>query len=493
MTPTPQETGQRTMSDPESGRRPRSDVLILGILLLTHFQTFSLAEVAALPFRYQDVLRHPLLGSLLPPAGYAALGEIGPRQSDPVTLLLFATALLGFLAYLLVDLRQGRSALRLKWLILGALIVTTLLLPTTKLMLLRQGSGPASYAHDGGVIQTESTIEFLLSGQNPYAEDYLETPMAEWGYDEYRTAVYHYPYLPWTFIFSAPFYLLGNMLGFFDERLVYLALFVPALVAAARLAGSPERRLLSVILLAFNPIMLLDIIFGQNDVFVLAWLIFSIYLLQRASADPDHGHRYLLASLICFGLACASKPTAWFFAPFYGLLLLRERVDFHEGTLWRLPRAIGAALWAAWPALATAALLIVPYILWDPFAFYDDVWRWSSGRGESGYQIWGWGAANFVLALGLVADRFGEWPFWLLELALALPLLLWFMQRQLRQNTLQNACLHYSVLLLAFFYGSRFLNENYLGYILAFLALAYTVDTPPGRAAAAPPSSTDLF
>ena len=29
--------------------------------------------------------------------------------------------------------------------------------------------------------------------------------------------------------------------------------------------------------------------------------------------------------------------------------------------------------------------------------------------------------------------------------------------------TLYNACWHYGVFLLAFFYGSRFLNENYLG------------------------------
>ena len=78
-------------------------------------------------------------------------------------------------------------------------------LPSLKLVLLRQQSGPASYSHDGGVIQTEATIDYLLEGRNPYVEDYVATPMAEWGINEFRTALYHYPYLPWTFLFSAPF------------------------------------------------------------------------------------------------------------------------------------------------------------------------------------------------------------------------------------------------------------------------------------------------
>jgi hypothetical protein len=77
-----------------------------------------------------------------------------------------------------------------------------------------------------------------------------------------------------------------------------------------------------------------------------------------------------------------------------------------------------------------------------------------------------------VLALGWVPDRFSLWPFWLTELLVALPLLVWFLWRQQRANTLVNASWHYGVFLLAFFYVSRFLNENYLGYILAFLALA---------------------
>ena len=77
---------------------------------------------------------------------------------------------------------------------------------------------------------------------------------------------------------------------------------------------------------------------------------------------------------------------------------------------------------------------------------------------------------------GAVTNRFAQWPFQLLELLLAVPVLLWFIYRQMRVNTIANACWSYGIFLLIFFYGSRFLNENYLGYILAFLALGVLAD-----------------
>lgn len=461
------------------------DALLLSVLVVAHLQILSLAEQSALPLRLQDVLRHPILGNILPPAGEAAMGEIGPRPGEPIGLLLNALTLGGLLLYLLVDLSGWRIRQRLKWVCLTCILVTGLILPTTKLILLRQGSGPASYTHDGGVIQTEATIDYLLAGKNPYVEDYTETPMAEWGFSEYRTALYHYPYLPWTFLFSAPAYVLGNAIGFYDQRVVYLFLMVIALAVAGRLTAAGPHRLALVAILGLNPIMALDLIFGQNDSFVLCWLIFSLVCWQQwragreLSTDSTAPERrwYLLASTLFFGLACASKPTAWFFAPFYGILLLHpdECAQGGQNSLLWVIRSVPRILRRAWPALLVFGVIVLPYVLWNPTAFYDDVWRWSSGQGETGYQIWGWGASNFVLALGWVPDRFGQWPFWLVEICIATPLLLWFLHRQARANTLSNACGHYAVFLFAFFYGSRFLNENYLGYIVAWLAIAVLV------------------
>lgn len=484
--------------------RPGWDSLLLALLTVAALQINGFAQAAALPQRVDDVLRHPILGALLPPAGYAAMGKLGPVPGDPIGLLLNALALGWLGVYLVVDLaRPGQVRRVVQWAALAGVLLCALYLPAAKLILLRQQSGPASYTHDGGVIQTEAAIRFLLAGRNPYVEDYVDTPMAEWGFGDYRTALYHYPYLPWTFLFSAPFYLLGQAAGFYDQRIVYLLLMAVALALAPRLAAQPAARRALVIGLGLNPVMTLDLIFGQNDAFVLAWVIFSLAAWhawragqQRGAARPG----LLALSTICYGLACASKPTAWFFAPFYGLLLIADITASH-GLTWRSAAANGlrasrTLLARGWPAMVTFLLVTGPYLLWNPAAFYDDVWRWSNGQGETGYQIWGWGASNFVLALGLVSDRFAQWPFLLLEAALALPLFVWFLLRQWRANSLALACWHYALFLFAFFYGSRFLNENYLGYILAFLVLGLLssdpdASAPPAARPATPPLPPD--
>jgi hypothetical protein len=124
-----------------------------------------------------------------------------------------------------------------------------------------------------------------------------------------------------------------------------------------------------------------------------------------------------------------------------------------------------------------------PYIAWSPAALFDDVWKWSAGTSATAYQIWGWGASNLVIALGWVKSRFDMWPFWLPEVLVATPLMIALLVRQWRANTLPRALWSYGLLLLAFFFVSRFLNENYLGYIAAILALgAVLPDGSPGAA-----------
>jgi len=104
------------------------------------------------------------------------------------------------------------------------------------------------------VIQTEAAIDFTLAGRNPYVEDYVGTPMAEWGINEFRTALYHYPYLPWTFLFSAPFKLLSDAaIGWYDQRFVYLLLFAITLLLAPALAAARQAKLMLVMLIGLNP------------------------------------------------------------------------------------------------------------------------------------------------------------------------------------------------------------------------------------------------
>jgi Gpi18-like mannosyltransferase len=224
-----------------------------------------------------------------------------------------------------------------------------------------------------------------------------------------------------------------------------------------------------VMVLGLNPIMGSDVIFGQNDVFVLAWVVLSVYLLERGQD---------VWSLVMLGLACSSKPTAWFLVPFYALYLVRRegfstRREIKALSLFLLRKIV--------PLLVVLVLLVAPFALWDFGGMFDDVWRWASGTAEVPYQITGWGLANFVLALGLVESRLDYFPFWILELIVCLPLFLYLLRRQWKHNSIASMLYHYAFLTLAFFYTSRFMNENYLGHLLAVLAIGFFLEGQDSR------------
>lgn len=439
-------------------RISRDAVLVLA-LVLARVRIDTLAHLV-LPQRHQDVARLPLTHYLLSPK---ALELLQDWLTDPLSLLLISVTFGLTLLYLIADAVKERLgspwAYRVKLGLLYGVVISSVVASSVLLVMLRHISGPASYTHDGGVIQTEEALKFFLAGKNPYVEDYVNTPMAEWGLD-YKTALYHFPYLPWTFTFSTPFYLLSErLLGWYDQRFVYLLLFILMLILAPGLAGKPEDKLSLVAVLGLNPIMGVDVIFGQNDSFVLFWVALSLWALVKLK-----GHKGLMLSATSLALACASKPTAWFLVPFYFLYVWNQ-----GGKRSTFLQTLGVFA-------LVGGMLVLPFAIWNLDAMVDDIWRWSSGTAEVSYQIRGWGIANFVLALGLVNSRLDYFPFWVLEVAFGLPVAILMAWRQLRDNRLSNVLYGYGLLLFVFLYFSRFLNENYLGYILAILALALWIE-----------------
>jgi hypothetical protein len=448
------------------------DTVLLFILTTARVRIDTLAALAT-PDRQADLAKVPLLSALLPDKSLELLHD---WLVDPYSLLLIAITFGALMMYIILDVLRNRfndvkvqrAKLALVWLI----VVSTVVAQSVLLILLRQDTGPASYTHDGGVIQTEEALKYVLAGQNPYVEDYVNTPMAEWGLD-YKTALYHYPYLPWTFLFSAPFYLVSQtVLGWYDQRFVYLLLFVITLLLAPRLAQKRSDKLGLVMVLGLNPIMGVDVIFGQNDSFVLFWIVLALWLLPPSREKGENKKWGLVLSVISFGLACASKPTAWFLAPFYFLYLLRGE----DISLRNLRGLAMPLLRRVVPFLGIFAVLVLPFAVWNWNALVDDVWGWASGVAEVPYQIKGWGFANFVLGLGLVESKLDYFPFWIPELFVCLPLLLFLLWKQVKTNTLGAVLYGYSALMFVFFYFSRFLNENYLGFILASVTLAYVAD-----------------
>jgi len=337
-------------------------------------------------------------------------------------------------------------------------IFLVVVLPTISWMMTRQATSPWQHIIDGG-LQTEEAIKYLLQGKNPYAEDYLETPLVNWshpieGVDE-NPALYHNVYLPFSFLFSIPFYLfVKNVTGWYDQRLVYLFLFVCTLWPLMKHAEEPTRKLSLLIVFGLNFLAIPHIVMGGNDSFVWFWLIVSTYLLRKDK---------ITLSALSLGLACASKQTAWLFVPFFLTYLWGKAPS----------RRKWAYLSRAYPLLVVPSLVILPFLLWDAAAFIDDTYLYLSGQAASSFPIQGFGFGGLLVALGLLQDRTIYFPFILPQAAFSLPLLFFLLRRQLSDNTVKRCWLGYGLLFLTFTFFSRFFHDSYLGIVVNALALGY--------------------
>ena len=72
---------------------PGWDALLLSILVFAHLQISGLAESEALPNRVADVLRHPILGNLLPAAGEAAMGRAAAMSASKRRFMGYSPAI----------------------------------------------------------------------------------------------------------------------------------------------------------------------------------------------------------------------------------------------------------------------------------------------------------------------------------------------------------------------------------------------------------------
>ncbi|HEM61660.1 MAG TPA: DUF2029 domain-containing protein, partial [Chloroflexi bacterium] len=332
------------------------------------------------------------------------------------------------------------------------------ILPALSGMLLRRSTAPWLYVHDGA-IQIEESIKLLLRGENPYTEDYLDTPLAEWDYafepPDVNPALYHNAYLPFIFIFSTPVYATTmRLIGWYDQRLVYLLLFLGASWLYTAHARSPTRRLSLLAVFGLNFFGVSYVVWGGNDIFVLFWLIACTYLLRQ--------DRITLAA-VCLGLACASKQTAWLFAPLF--LTYAWRTERQAGP-WAFVRTVC-------PVVLVPLVVILPFVLWDAASFVDDTYLYLTGGTAYSYPMTGLGFGSLLLTLGLVEDEHAFFPFLLLQLATCAPLLTFLLRIQWCRASVRVCWQGYALLLLFFTFFSRFFADFYLGTIVNAIGLGY--------------------
>jgi hypothetical protein len=203
--------------------------------------------------------------------------------------------------------------------------------------------------------------------------------------------------------------------------------------------------------IALNPQLFPFVVEGRNDFFVLLFLFAGLALLMR--------ERRTMSSL-AFAAAGAAKLHALIFLPFVAVYLIATKRP-------RNLREVVVALVPTWPAAIFLLATFVPFLANNFGAFWDDVVSYNAGGAAWTYPISGMGFSAILLALGLIPYRQADFPFVLIEVAVAAPIAAWWFIRLWQRPTIATLLAGYALTLLAFLFFGRYFQGNYLGFIAA--------------------------
>jgi hypothetical protein len=393
------------------------------------------------PFKPASVSPHGILGPLVRAADRE--WDLGIIRSLAV-LAGLAVALAAAIAW------RYRSWPRWTATGLAALVCGLLFVPAALLQVgLRDATEPWYFTNDS-TYEIELAGDLVLDGRNPYGHDYdgsgLERfyPAANNRLPEYP-ALEHFAYFPGTALTAAAWRLVPS--PFDDYRVLVLLATLALLPAALLFPGAFHWRLAVGAALAANPLLIRAAWFGNADAIPLLALVLAFALLVR--------RRFVWAAA-SLAAAVTLKQFALVAIPFFAVMLL----------------TLGApkeALRRAGAAFAGVILIaFVPFLVADPGAFWDD----TVGSVSSDYRITGYGLSALLLNTGVIDDRFGYYPFLPLALLLWLPLTAWLLWNQWRAGALWMAAGGFAVSMFVLLFLSRILQNSFLVWPLAGIALA---------------------
>jgi len=342
-------------------------------------------------------------------------------------------------------------------------VALALLLPSTLLQIgLRDATAPWFHTNDS-VYQIEIAGDLVLDGENPYGHDYRESGMERFytrdgtvseRVREREVPLEHYAYFPGTAITSSVWRLLPS--PFDDYRLFVLALTLAGFAAAMVFRAPLGWRLALGAVVVANPIAVRSAWFGQNDAPSLTLMLLAFALVTRER------YRWAAASLAA---AVLLKQFAVVAIPFVALMMVSRGVARAE-----LKRV--AAVFAG-----VVAVGILPFLIADPVAFYEDTVKFGAGT----YKIVGYGLSAMLLRAGILEDRDGSYPFALIAVLTWLPLTAWLLlaQHRLREGWVGPAGFAISMLVLLFI--GRTFNNYYLVWPMTGAIAAALVWLAPGR------------
>lgn len=343
------------------------------------------------------------------------------------------------------------------------IIAISTIAPSGLAIVRRQADGPATNATDS-MVQTEVALGYVLKGKNPYVEDYTDSALADWRAGEppwtpVLGPLYHFVYLPFLFIGSLPFYLISHAtIGWYDQRFLYILLFFLTLLLLTTLVKKQRDQLILLSLVGLNLLFILFLAEGRNDIAILFGLVLTSAFLARG--------QYKLSAVV-LGLTLMTKHQAWFFLPFYLLYSFPHQTDRSSIQRW---------LKSFWPLYITVAVILIPFLIMDSHAFLEDTIGYIIGLSEYSFPIRGIGLSHLLVALGLIPSYQASYPSLLFALLAGVPILVYGLKRQWRNNSLSNLWLGFVLLGFSVQFFSRFFNDNYYIFLVQCFFIAAFID-----------------
>jgi hypothetical protein len=407
--------------------------LILSAVLLV-LVAITLPELGSDPWHFRPPSVDPQ-GPLAPLV--RAAGEewdLGIARASAFVAALMCGA---FAAVLVARPRPALPA----WTGVALVLVVGVLLaaPSTLLQLgLRDSTAPWFFTNDS-TYQVELGGDLVLDLDNPYGHDYSHSGLERFytrdgsvseRVREREVALRHFAYFPGAVLSAAVWRLLPK--PFDDYRLLVLFATLALLPAALLFRGPLGWRLALGALLVCNPIAVRSAWFGQNDAPSLLLLVVAFALVTR--------RRFAWAAAALAG-AILLKQFAVVALPFLALMVPREE--------WKRAGAVfGGVL----------ALGVLPFLVADPTAFWDDTVKYGAGT----YRIVGYGLSAILVRLGIIDDRDGTYPFALIALLTWVPLTVWLLYAQRRAAELWAGAAAFAVSILWLMFIGRTFNNYYL-------------------------------
>jgi hypothetical protein len=412
---------------------PRGAWVLVGVLFV--LVAITLPELGSDPWRFRP-------GDVDPQGPLAPLVRAAGEEWDlgiPRACTFLAGLLCGAAAvFLIVRPRAWSRGLAIALVLAVGLLITA---PATLIQLgLRESTAPWFFTNDS-TYQIELGGDLLLDLDNPYGHDYRDSGLERFytrdgsvseRVREREVALEHFAYFPGGVLTAAVWRLLPE--PFDDYRLLVLLCNLAMLAAALAFRGPLSARLALGALLVCNPIAVRSAWFGQNDAPSLLLLVLAFALVTR--------RRFAWAAAALAG-AVLLKQFALVAVPFLALMIVRERASLRQPAL-----VFGGVLAAG----------ILPFLIADPVAFYEDTVRYGAGT----YRIVGYGLSAILVEVGVVADREGAYPFALLALLTWLPLTVWLLLEQRRAAELWIGAAAFAVSILWLMFIGRTFNNYYL-------------------------------